>query len=311
MKFGDFLQRIGLRRVTPPERNRYAINVPLVFMHVPKTAGTALTAALSASLSPHRFVSGFDRVFFGDFNRFDTIDPELRRSIYRESGSLPTNGDFVSGHLSLSTLQQAYPLAQYVTVFREPVSRILSFWLYWRSQTENQLRVWGDWANCVKRNRGPLREFLASREIASPIDNLYVRMLLWPHPLIPDNNFIEARHDKTLVRLGLDKLKSFAFCDIVENPRLQANIGEWLQRPFSLGIANETAPVPGTLGKSLHEELTPEVYRALEERTRLDLKVWSATATQVGINNPGSLRDLTLRKNIERHESAFATQSEA
>ncbi len=309
-KLGNFLQRVGLRRAAPLKLNRYVAGERLVFMHVPKTAGTALTAALSTSLMPHRFVSGFDRVFFGDFDAFDTIDPKLRRSIYLEWESLPKNGDFVSGHISLSTLRKAYPVAQYFTVFREPVSRLLSFWLYWRSQTENQLRVWGDWAECVKRNRGPLNEFLTSPEIASPTDNVYVRMLLWPHPLIPDNDFIDARHDKILVRLALEKLKGFAFCDVVENPSLQTNIEEWLQRPFSLDFINETTSGSATGGKSLDEELTPEVYRLLEERTRLDLQVWSATAEHVGIVDPVSLRDPTLRRNIERHQRAMTTQAE-
>ena len=132
-------------------------------------------------------------------------------------------------------------------------------------------------------------------------------MLLWPHPLIPDNDFIDPRHDKTLVRLALDHLEKFAFCDIVENPELQANIQKWLQRPFSLGVANETSANPGTRHKSLHEELTPEVHRALEGRTRLDLKIWATAARKVGISDPASLRDLTLTKNIERHQRAFAS----
>ena len=159
-KLGNFLQRLGSRRSGAFESKPRIADLPLVFMHIPKTAGTALTAALSASLSPRHFVSGFDRVFFGDFNGFDTIDPALRQSIYLESKNLPANGDFVSGHISFSTLRRVYPAAQYFTVFREPVSRLLSFWLYWWSQTESQLRSWGDWANYVKRSRVPLGEFL-------------------------------------------------------------------------------------------------------------------------------------------------------
>ena len=279
----------------------FAADVPLVFMHVPKTAGTALTQALCASLSPRNFISGFDRVFFGDFRRFDTIDPELQRSIYLEPGSLPANADFVSGHISYSTLRQSYPHAQYFTVLREPVSRLLSFWLYWRSQTQAQLRVWGDWARCVERNRGPLSEFLLSREIAGPTDNLHLRMLLWPHPLIPDNDFIDERNDKVLVELALVRLGEFAFRDIVENPELQTRMQRWLGRPISLGRANETVSASGIVSADFQEELSPEVRRALELRTRLDLKLWTAVAGEVGIANPESLRDSTLKENIARY----------
>ena len=302
---GDYLATMESDHKAALQPKPRMAELPLVFMHIPKTAGTAVTAALSASLSPRHFVSGFDRVLFGEFNGFDTIDPALRQSIYLESKNLPANGNFVSGHISFSTLRHVYPVAQYFTVLREPVSRLLSFWLYWRSQTESQLCSWGDWASYVKQSRGPVGEFLCRREIACTTDNLYVRMLVWPHPLIPENDFIDPRHDKTLVRLALDHLGKFAFCDIVENPNLQANIQKWLQRPFSLGVTNETSATPGTQHKSLHEELTPEVHRALEERTRLDLKIWAAAARQVGIADPESLCDLTLAKNIERHQRAF------
>ena len=305
-KPGNFLQRLGFRRSNPLCTSR-RVDLPLVFMHVPKTAGTAVTRALCTSLSPRHFVSGFDRVFFGDFSDFDTIDPELRRSIYLEPADLPANGDLISGHISFSTLRQVYPGAQFLTVLREPVSRLLSFWLYWRSQTEDQLRSWGKWADYVKRNRGPLGEFLFRREIAGPTDNLYARMLLWPHPLIPDSDFIDPRHDNVLVRLALNQLEKFAFRDIVENPQLQANIQKWLQRPFSLGIVNETPAAPSVQHRSLDEELTPEVHRALENRTRLDLKIWSAVARQVGITDPEALRDFALTKNIERHQRASAS----
>ena len=64
-------------------KKTYKSSVPLVFMHIPKTGGVALSKALLGSLQPLRALDMvFDRVLFGDFVAFDSIHPDIRRTIY-------------------------------------------------------------------------------------------------------------------------------------------------------------------------------------------------------------------------------------
>src|ERR1700679_2070305 len=91
-------------------------NSALVLMHMPKTAGTAITEALTECLKPRRTLSPvYDSVLFGSFNRFQEMRRELRELIHVNIEGIPSDADFVAGHISLSTLRRRYPEAQLVT----------------------------------------------------------------------------------------------------------------------------------------------------------------------------------------------------
>jgi hypothetical protein len=273
-------------------------------MHIPKTSGSALAKAFREALMPRRAAFGLDRVLFGSFKAFGTIAPDLRRQIYLDPADLPTEAEFVSGHISFSTLQMGYPNAQYITFLREPFSRMLSFWLYWRSLSDDELRPWGEWREFVHKARRPLIDFLSDKEIACPTDNLYVRMLLWPNNLLPDNDFIDKRHDKAIIRLATGRLKQFSYVDVIENPSFQANLRAWLGRPFVYSSENETKPIPRLLSLRLHAELTPATLDLLRARTRLDLRLWTTLARQwVSQVGAETLREFILLRNVARYSS--------
>ena len=245
-------------------KKTYKSSVPLVFMHIPKTGGVALSKALLGSLQPLRALDMvFDRVLFGDFVAFDSIHPDIRRTIYLDSNDLPSDADFVSGHISFSTLLKKYPNSNYVTFLREPVSRILSFWVYWRSHTDDQLRQWGRWAERVRLATNSLADFLSRKKIAFQTDNLYVRMLVRPHSLIQDNKFIDQRNDRALLSEAIARLKQFSYVDLIENPTLQTDLQAWLGQPFACSRENETLPIRPPLNASLYKELTTEALDSL------------------------------------------------
>jgi hypothetical protein len=122
---------------------------PLVFMHIPKTSGTSLSSALVDLFDPPRIVIGLDRVLFGNYDDFSAIDESVRQQIYLSPGDLP-DAEFVAGHMAYLTLKQRFAEAQFMTILREPCSRILSNWLYWRGQSEEHLSPWGPWADRVR-----------------------------------------------------------------------------------------------------------------------------------------------------------------
>src|SRR6185437_11721122 len=111
---------------------------PLAFMHVPKTAGAALTHSLIEALPATVCVNCYDRGFFGALRSCETILPAARHEVY--DALPPGDGiDFVAGHITYSTLIQGRPAARFMTVLREPRSRILSLWMFYRSHSDETI----------------------------------------------------------------------------------------------------------------------------------------------------------------------------
>jgi hypothetical protein len=275
---------------------------PLVFMHVPKTSGVSITRGLATTLAPTVAAGGFDYSLFGCSRDLSSLQEDLRRQIYTSPESMPKHANFVAGHISISTLTKAYPTAQRLTVLREPASRVLSHWLYWRQLTEPELAPWGDWADFVRLARKPLVNFLTEPTLASQTDNLILRMLLWPHPLIPATQFIDPVHDRHLLRDATARLAEFDFVDVVENDALADRLQCWLGRPFSYDRLNETRPIPQQFRSPLHRELTREAYDLLCVRSRLDLCLWAKIAAhRLPGRNAENLREQTILANVSRY----------
>ncbi len=283
------------------ENKPYDPTKPVLFMHVPKCSGSSLRRALTAALKPSVPITAYDRVLFGDFNNFDSISDTLKSSIYLNAKDIPENSDFVVGHVSFSTLFERFPNGQSLTIFREPVSRLLSIWLYWRSFTDEQLLPWGGWADIVRNSRRPLADFLRNKANAAQTDNQALRMLLWPHPSIPEDDFIDERHDATLVEEAFKRLDRFSFVDVIENTAFDDNLKQWLKRPVVREMVNETAITAQVLNTPLNNELTDDCWKLLESRSRLDLSLWQAIVTRrMKKINPLILRNRTLEATISR-----------
>jgi hypothetical protein len=277
-------------------------------MHVLKTSGTAIVSGLTSVLAPSVIVGGFDLCLFGAFEGFDTVDKNIRCSIYESPDSLPKPADLIAGHFAYSTLRQAYPDAQYLTLLREPCSRLLSHWLFWRQHTDDELAPWGRWAERVQKSRQPLADFLNDPMLADQTDNLVLRMLLWPHRLLPAGRFIDPLNDSRLLREAMAHLDAFDFVDIVENRMLQDRLHSWLGRPFSYARINETRPIPLQFRAPLDGELTLKALDLLEHRSRLDFRLWAEIVQR---RLPGTdisaLRQQTILANVARYGVLMAS----
>jgi hypothetical protein len=272
-------------------------------MHIPRTSGLALSRGLEVALRPTRVVQAIlDRVLFGKFQAFETMPEHQRNLIFLPAADLPESADYITGHVSFSSFRQRYPTAQYVTFFREPITRIVSFWLFWRSWTDEQLRNWGEFGKLVALARNPLEHFLAQKQLGVQFDNLYVRMLLWPHPLLPEDDLIDPRHDGELLRDATKRLSRFSYTDVVENPELARNLATWLGRPFEYARVNETLPLGEKVATASHRELTPTTIVALENCTRLDRHLWESVARErTGAQQGTVWRRQILLRNIARY----------
>lgn len=299
----DRVSRVFFERDIPVSNAAVRNSVlPTAYMHIPKCAGMSFNKSMIDALEAKAPLSGFDLCLFGGFDRFDTFSPELMTAIYR-TAPIPAGADLVCGHFALSNLRFAYGEANFCTVLREPFSRLLSHWLYWRQLADSEMTPWGLFADLVARARRPLAEFLRDPELAAQTDNLAVRMLLWPDARIPADGFITPNHDKALLKDALVRLRSFDFFDYLENPALVNNVSDWLGLPFQLHSINETRPTQREFPVDLCRELTPVCHALLESRSRLDQRLWREA---VKTCTPGvsfeALHSEVWRRMVQHHQ---------
>jgi hypothetical protein len=249
-------------------------------MHIPKTAGIAVCDALVQAVRPPRVFFGFDRAFFGGFADFDSVAQANRHFIHLAPNTLPAVENLVRAHMSLSTLRAAYPTGQFITVLREPTARVLSHFQFWRGFADAQMADWGGWAAVMRLARGPLAALLTDPRAACQIDNVATRLLLWPHPLIPDDGFIAPEADTVLLAEARAALAGLNFVGVQDGPDFWARLAAWLGRDFLPGRHNVTPPVP----VDLDQELTQACRAQVEARTRLDRVLWRR---RLALDTPG------------------------
>lgn len=276
---------------------------PLVFTHIPKTAGTSVTAALRVALSPRVAFTGYDRTTFGDFEDFHLMGRAARATLVLSDADLPANAEFVAGHLPLSTTRRRFPDSPHFTVLREPRVRIFSHWLFNRGHTDSMLRHWGPYADRVKLARLPLAEYCERPEAAAHTDNVITRFLLWPHRLVPAAGFIDRAHEDALFEDARAALSTMGFVGLVEDGRFAHGLSQWLGRPLAVGRANETLGMPRADATDVMTEAA-RATEALTARSRIDARLWCEVATAVrasgrAIADPDSL----FRAAVGRYEA--------
>jgi hypothetical protein len=280
----------------------YGSGRPLVFSHIPKTAGTSLRAALAEALQPTVFVEGFDASLFGGYDDYDTISPAARSTIYLAPEEIPADATLVAGHISPWTTMQRFPGADHITVLRVPQVRVISQFLHGRAVSELQVRLWGVAAEAFRVGWLPMREHLEHPMVAPNTDNTITRFLVWPHPLLKKTEFLDERHDDELYELALARLDQMAHVNLAENPGFMDDLSAWLGRSLPSTRLNERASVPPRRRPDLAAELTPETRALLDHRVRIDSRVWEHVARRVlPGEDPAAVRSTAIDGAIERY----------
>src|SRR5689334_19036922 len=247
----------------------YGPGNPLVFSHIPKTAGTSLTAALYAALEPEVFVQGMDTSLAGGFDDFDDFSQVARDMMYLTPEELPADATLVAGHIGPFTTMTRYPGADHITFLRNPRSRILSQWMHSRAVTEFDIRHFGSGAENFRVGWKPLVEYLQQPLVATNTDNTIARFLAWPHPLMPADGYIDPAHDDEITAAALARLDAMAHVDLVENPAFVSGVAAWLGTELSDTRLNERSFIPRRMRPDFAKELAA-AEDVLVQRTRID-----------------------------------------
>ena len=253
----------------------------IAYMHVPKTSGSSVNLALRTATNARNVNVGLDLSLFGEFRAFDDMSPEIRQQICTDPASLERDVDLVLGHKSRSTLQTAFPGFRIFTILREPRARLISQWCYWRSFSDDHLKIWGGWSEYIKLARQTLGSYLTDPRVAASTDNLVVRMLLWPDRLVPDHGFIAREMDEVVLDAARKALNTLDFVGLMEDSDLDERLSEFLGLPFKRERINETVQIRPELRPDFSSELSEHAFAALRARTRLDAVLWAEVLQSV------------------------------
>ena len=271
------------------------LDPPLGFIHIPKAAGTALIQRIEANLRPLHRAYRLDQTQFGGFSTFASIAPALRAGIILTPHDIPANADLIAGHLSPTSIRTRHPTAHLVTLLRLPALRLLSHWFYWRGYTNEVLDLYGEWGSIIATARADLADFLSNPQLACVTDNIVLRMLLWPDPRIPADDFINQADDAALLAAALSTLADFAFTTIIEAPRAREQLDQFLATTYGVSpwthlhrrlagpdpIKANRSKIPVVKMRTpLATQLTTAAGPLLAQRTRLDDRLWQSIASR-------------------------------
>lgn len=287
-----------------PTCSRSTSRIPVVFLHIPKSAGTTVRRAIQQATGATNVVEGFDLSCFGDAFADRSADLPYRSSFFLSPAEFPKDPIFFSGHIAFSSLAAAYPRARLFTILREPRSRIVSTWLFWRSYSDSILEPWGEWGRRMRLSREPLSQFLADPRIACQTDNLALRLLVWPHPRLPDAGFIPPAADEELLDAAHRALKRMDFVGCVEDPMLMSRLSNFLGADVSLGHSNATAQSLAAPRPLLADELDTATMALLSDRSRLDAALWLSVVVRLGWSDTaGHISEASLLRQVIRYIS--------
>lgn len=168
---------------------------PLVFLHIPKTAGTSLRALLSKQIPDQAMV---------------ILDPPLAAGTKAEFTQRLPQMRALMGHLYFGVDEQLGFRADYVTFLRDPVARVVSFWKHQQTHAHSAFHAQ------VKAGV-TLREFVNSCQTLQT-DNHMTRILVGTcAPGMLDGS-INRIADERYLQIALDNVaQRFRFVGFVEH----------------------------------------------------------------------------------------------
>jgi hypothetical protein len=223
----------------------------LVYVHIPKTAGTSLRKLISRT-HPGRF-----RKAPNTFTHPDVAEERLRAVLAEDPPPLA-----IGGHIVFGLRDVLPPEARYLTVLRDPVERTLSHYGYLAAPRDPVKRQHGLLARGTPyRPDLTLEEALADARYLP--DNLQTRMLVSrrsPFEDLPPDALDRAK----------EHLRALAYVGVTERlDELVASLG-WERHASKRRRVGEERPS--------RESLTKAQLRAVEEHNALDLELYALAA---------------------------------
>jgi hypothetical protein len=174
----------------------------LIFLHVPKTAGTSLFTAMQSSLPANEalFIYGVNRTSEMIAEEIDSLTSAQRDDIR-----------VIAGHQVWYGIHELFPgrTPRYLTFLREPVARVISDYYKILRTPKNQF------LEQMTREKTSLEEFLEGR--VSPLVINHMTVLFARDRVTPNHNAEQcAMSDPALLARAMENLRTFWFVGLTE-----------------------------------------------------------------------------------------------
>jgi hypothetical protein len=279
----------------------HAPSPPRCFLHIPKSGGASVHAALEealpgGSLAPRRM----DTSTFCDFRDFELLKPVLRDLVAANRQEIQALRRYraVSGHFSLPTMLQITVASAIGTVVREPRARLISLYLYWRTP-----KIFDAWLpySIEKHVLRPLDQFLGEPRVAAATDNQMCRMLLHGDARIPSGGFIASRDIDAIASEAISKLDTLGFVGVLE---LGDRMWKGLARLFDVELEPKILNATGDQGTPI----VPLSNKWPILTNMLDLLARRSAADRIVYDHALTLAGVDKHERLRLTESAFAGQ---
>jgi len=223
------------------------------------------------------------------FREFESLDRDVRARIavgVTEVDALATYS-VVSGHFSLASLGRIANPSSIATVLREPRSRTLSHYAFWRVSPTPRMRSQNPALDHALR---PLDEFLAEPLVARATDNLVCRMLLDGDDRLPEVDFIRHEDVDELASLAIARLETLGFVGVLE---LRESMWQGLSEFFGVSLVpgheNATASFGATSeAPPANFGVSTRTLELLEARTAVDSIIYRHVLKGAGWSGPST-----------------------
>lgn len=163
-----------------------SVNLELISVHVPKTAGTTFGNLLQQSY-------GKDRVFL-DYPWLESV----------ESSELQQKYQAIHGHFAASKYRDLPPNIKRITWIRNPIDRLISHYFYWKTQPISPQA--GELHRHVVENQLGLLDFARIPSIENHITQWYIDLDLHSFYFVGIHEFFEEDCRYLMSSLGFSHL---------------------------------------------------------------------------------------------------------
>ncbi|MDA0817733.1 MAG: hypothetical protein O2946_09225 [Planctomycetota bacterium] len=274
----------------------------LIFLHIPKTAGTAITSFLRQQFADDKVMPQLQ----ANFHRSHPIWPLVARRSQLLGVGMHLDHDRVAA-LARGLVEEAPPFL--LTVLREPRARLLSRYKEWRSTPDEHMqaaRGHVQEAILTARTRS-FSEFLHSDNpvVVSTLDNLQARLLA-------GLNLSRKLHADELLEHARANLASYDLVGTTsscnDTLRVLADAYGWAEPVAELARVHQSQPVPDDILRT--DDAAEEriaAYTALDQalwddlhRGRLPPPPMSSTPAEDAAPQPSSQRSLAAELRLDQ-----------
>ncbi|MDR2893473.1 MAG: sulfotransferase family protein [Deltaproteobacteria bacterium] len=238
-------------------------SVPAIFMHIQKTAGTALIAPIRAYYGYDNSSSHADH--FYDLDELTLVNKFFQN---KEMVARYKNMGFISGHFGFDFYRRFMEGRYSFTFLRDPIERILSYYYFCKGREADEYFEYG------LAQRLSLDDFLLQG-----FENPAMRIRIWNNQTwaLAYGNWAHTPRPQTsfspeeLLDLALEHLDNFSHIGLLESFQTDRNI---ILSALGIPLPADNAHINATPGRPGVADLPPATLKLLADLTKLDQRLY-------------------------------------